>query len=88
MNYMANLSDVMLVLAVGIMLALVSAWQLDLSKVGEKVQISQDTETLNASSNEDGKKIEDYGLREYGMVYVDENGNFYMIEDGEITENK
>lgn len=91
MNYMSNLSDAMLVLAVGIMLALVAAWEVDITAVASnsksqdlegEVEIVEDVESLHTSSDGNGTSIEDYGLIEYGTVYIDENGNYYVIGDG------
>lgn len=94
MNYMSNLSDAMLVLAVGIMLALVAAWNVDITMVQAEaefreqqnaVELSEDVDSLHTSSDktEDSVSVEDFGLTEYGKVYVDEDGNFYVIEDAE-----
>lgn len=94
MNYMSNLSDAMLVLAVGIMLALVAAWNVDITMVDSSVsdtnpnnavELSEDVDSLHTSSTktEDSVSAEDFGLTEYGKVYVDEEGNFYVIEDAE-----
>lgn len=90
MHYVSNLSDAMLVLAVGIMVALVTAWNVDIS-TGEytssstptAVEIEEDVESLETSSEktEDSMTVEDFGLTEYGRVYVDENGNYYVVED-------
>lgn len=64
LDYMANLSEVMMVLAVGIMLALVMAWQLNFKDISDMMS-------------------RENGLKDYGTVYVDEEGNFYMIEEAE-----
>ena len=92
MNYMSNLSDAMLVLAVGMMLALVAAWNVDITMVQSEaakleeqnaVELSEDVDSLHTSSDktEDSVSVEDFGLTEYGKVYVDEEGNFYGIEE-------
>lgn len=94
MNYMSNLSDAMLVLAVGIMLALVAAWNVDITMVQAEaefreqqnaVELSEDVDSLHTSSDktEDSVSVEDFGLTEYGKVYVDEDGNFYVIEEAQ-----
>lgn len=93
MNYMSNLSDAMLVLAVGMMLALVAAWNVDITMVQSEaaqkpeqnaVELSEDVDSLHASSDkaDDSVSVEDFGLTEYGKVYVDAEGNLYVIEEG------
>lgn len=92
MNYMSNLSDAMLVLAVGMMLALVAAWNVDItmmqSEAGKKneqnaVELSEEVDSLHTSSEkeEDSVSVEDFGLTEFGKVYVDAEGNYYVIEE-------
>lgn len=92
MNYMSNLSDAMLVLAVGMMLALVAAWNVDITVVQSEasqankqnaVELSEDVDSLHTSSDktDDSISAEDFGLLEYGKVYVDAEGNFYVIEE-------
>ena len=92
MNYMANLSDAMLVLAVGIMLAVVVAWNVDISATSSQsaADISQveqlqdevlEMDVTNQNSDE-AISIDDFGLVEYGTVYMDEQGNLYVISGG------
>lgn len=92
MNHVSNMADAMLVLAVGIMLALVMAWKLDLSQLledpnavqvelSDAEELSPDTSKLEITDNEEDTPLEDYGLTEYGKVYVDENGDYYVIEN-------
>lgn len=88
MEGVANLSDVMLVLAVGLMLALVMAWKLDWSAVAnmqkveseEMVELEQQAETLSSSDSEAAQSPEDFGLHEAGKLYMDDEGNFYILE--------
>lgn len=93
MNYVSNLSDAMLVLAVGMMLALVVAWNVDISGVPsdydeggtqkEPVQFTDEMDELQTTTDksEDSMTAEDFGLTEYGKVYIDEEGNYYVIEE-------
>ena len=101
MDYIGNLSDAMLVLAVGMMLALIVAWQVPIGNFGEDstgsssnmTQVDmQDAETLDPDTSEletsdsqsdDSVPIEEYGLTEYGKVYVDSDGNMYVITEGD-----
>ena len=91
MSYMSNLSDVMLVLAVGIMMALVIAWDVDIINTNPEEQTSSSmaqveelqSEVLDMNvtdqKDEDSVSIEDYGLTEYGTVYIDDEGNLYVL---------
>ncbi|MGI6721139.1 MAG: DUF2149 domain-containing protein [Anaerovoracaceae bacterium] len=84
MSNIANLVDVMLVLAVGIMLALVMNWNLDISSTGtvpvEKTR--EVTNVKNIDKNDVGRADSDSGLSEMGTVYKDKkSGKLYMIVD-------
>ena len=94
MNYMGNLSDVMLVLAVGIMLALVVAWNVDIVgsspnmsgvSVDDVDVLSESVTTLDTSSQktDDELTMDDYGLKEYGTIYTDADGNLYVLSDSQ-----
>lgn len=90
MNYMSNLVDAMLVLAVGIMLALVVSWNLQISSEGkitkeEKEEIVS-KDDAEASFTEDDVKPADEkdikekeNLKEAGTVYYDSSTNTYYI---------
>lgn len=85
MNYLSNLSDAMLVLAVGMMLALVVAWNVDIvnqTPNSAPSDAQEMTQNINSAYlTDDGETaLEESGLKEYGMVYVDENGNLYVVE--------
>lgn len=87
MDYVSNLSDAMLVLAVGMMLALVVAWNVDLVGIGNSiteagVEGEADLEQKFVGiSGMDATDPASYGLTEYGTVYTDGNGNLYVIEE-------
>ena len=95
MNYLSNLSDVMLVLAVGMMLALVVAWNVDIvnsvpnpsdmtqAEISQMEELDrQDLNALHTSKDPDNSQtsVEDFGLTEYGVVYRDADGNLYVLE--------
>ena len=92
MNYMSNLSDVMLVLAVGIMLALVVAWNVDISttapnasaNMSQVEQLQDEVLEMDVTNqqSDDAVSVDDFGLMEYGTVYMDEQGNLYVIPSG------
>ena len=90
---LANLSDCMLVLACGLMVALVVAWNVDLPSVtevieGEKQEVT-DLEDITDEENTNGNSY-----NELGMVYQDpDTGKMYLItetggEDAEGAEGE
>ncbi len=84
MEYIANLADVMLVFACGLMLALITYWNVDVVGVGQTaVDISQGQEVtaeMQNINNGQGDGLENSGLNEYGKVYQDEKtGKLYMV---------
>lgn len=90
MDGVANMTDVMLVIAVGIMLALVVAWNVDLNKLSEEKLINPE-ELSVLEEDADGitpdleglESIKELGLTEAGTVYRDSDGNLYIIEADE-----
>ena len=84
MDSISNLADAMLVLAVGIMLALIINWNVDISSAGQTapadpaISFVQDDLTESQSS---AGTIED-DLTEMGKVYYDkETGTYYIVEN-------
>ena len=80
----SNLADVMLVLAVGIMLALIAAWDVDISpssglQPAQTVTPAGEDYSQVWSSEDDS--FSDLGLTEYGKVYQDADGNLYILEE-------
>lgn len=79
MDGLGNMSDVMLVLAVGMMLAVVTNWNVDLSQSGElkaleNAQTLSEDQVIEVESNE--------ALQELGTVYQDpETGEIYVRVD-------
>ena len=86
MEYVGNLVDAMLVLAVGIMLALVINWNVDIfSPQGD--YSGSDTQSAVSFSESDLEKTDEEKtpdeLLKMGTVYFDsETGTYYIIEDG------
>ena len=87
MSSMGNMGDVMLVFACGLMVALVMAWNVDLSKFQEieteqelsQDQVTQLDEQLNGGGN---------GFVEMGKVYQDpETGQYYLVQDEGSSSN-
>lgn len=86
MDSVGNLADAMLVLAVGIMLALIINWNVDISAPGETLPAGDPipVEDGDLDPVEEGASILDGGnLQEMGRVYYDpESGQYYIIENG------
>lgn len=80
MDGVANLADVMLVLAVGIMLALIINWRVDLKKTPSEIQ--QPIGESNEGYIEEQEKGEPIG-----MVYERADGSLYYVVDTPAPEN-
>ena len=95
MNYISNLSDVMLILAVGIMLSLVIHWQVDLDvskNAGQEEGQSQSemevTTTFTENDLEDSGNVPDT-VERLGDVYYDpESGTYYIAADQEGSSSE
>jgi hypothetical protein len=85
MDGAANLADVMLVLACGLMLALIINWNVDVTPVTEQgdsltpgVEITESIDGGSEQSDSDS----DAELEELGTVYRDPTtGKLYMVEN-------
>lgn len=82
MSSMGNMGDVMLVFACGLMVALVLAWNVDLSQftqveMGEELDqsaVSNATQNMNGEGN---------SFVDMGRVYQDPTtGKYYLVEEG------
>lgn len=81
MQYVANLTDVMLVLACGLMAAVVTFWQVDLNHTDIDRDKMQRIEASDVIQQESGSVSTD-GLVNQGMVYKDpETGTLYIFEN-------
>ena len=81
MEGLANLADVMLVFACGLILALIINWNVDVSTAGkmqeEKTKYEIEGVDENSSQTIDGET----DLEEMGKVYKDpETGKYYVVE--------
>ena len=82
--YIVNLADCMLVLACGLMVALITAWQIDLGvrRLDDSTLTETDPQELTADVVEGGS----YYV-EVGKVYRDPNtGILYMIREDAVDE--
>ena len=97
MTYMANLSDAMLVLAVGIMLALVISWNVQISSNGKvtanksSTEVSADDASAQFKENDmketDEKDLKDSSkLEKAGEVYYDSASGTYYIIKSDVTK--
>ena len=85
LEMMANLMDVMLVFACGLMLALIVNWNVDLG--GQEVDYVSGQEITETQLNENKSESEideNQDYKKMGTVYQDpETGRMYMVTDGE-----
>lgn len=89
----SNMSDVMLVLAVGIMLALVANWRIDVSTgMQNNIEIDMNkAQELSEFEEHDAKEfiesINEAGIHEMGTVYMDDkSGKMYVITKEQTNE--
>lgn len=79
LSSVSGIADVMLVFGCGLMIALVTAWSVDLGKfsqveVGEEIDAAQSA--ISEATGEQGSYVE------MGTVYMDtETGQYYLVED-------
>lgn len=87
MDGMANLADVMLVLACGLMLSLIINWNVNVGRTEKLVGLSDDTKLTEVNDAE--TKAADalkggQGFEEMGVVYRDSaTGKLYVVSKGE-----
>lgn len=81
MSSLANLADCMLVLACGLMVALVVAWNIDISNVTEVTQAEDAQEISDIEVSENTPTAGGSSFIDLGSVYQDpETGKLYMVE--------
>lgn len=87
MNYLTNLADVMLVLAVGIMVALVLHWNVQLQSTELQDDASQ-TDTFTQDELSGTEKVPE-GAAPAGEVYYDaETDSYYFVRSSDETNAK
>ena len=78
MESIANIVDVMLVFACGLLLALVTVWNVDLGLDRPEDNMYEVSDVVAETEN-----VEKDNLVEAGKVYRDpDTGNLYFVEDG------
>ena len=81
MSSVANIADAMLVFACGLMVALVVAWEVDLSAVKE-VELQDSEQIEDVQTLQDILSAEGSAYIQRGTVYQDPNtGTMYLLED-------
>lgn len=92
MAQVANLVDAMLVLAVGIMLALITSWNLNVSANGQITEKVDKKDAVSSFTDKDLEKKKDTSsnLEKQGTVYYDpdEDRYYVMAEDGSTVDLK
>ena len=86
MDGVANLADVMLVFACGLMLALITFWNVDVAQAQRQTEPLTPREELTQTAEElarqSGEEVDSEGLEEYGKVYRDpETGKLYIFSE-------
>lgn len=81
MSSVANIADAMLVFACGLMVALVVAWEVDLSNVKE-VELENSQQVQDMESLQDILSAEGSSYIQRGTVYQDpKTGTMYLLEE-------
>lgn len=79
MDGMANLADVMLVFACGLIIALIAAWNVDVGTA--QGNVPRPVDSVNQQS--DAEKVDPSTFEKQGTVYVDPSTGKMYIVDGE-----
>ena len=90
MEGVANLVDAMLVLACGLMLALIINWNVDVGGTGSTVELNQEQEVTELEGMSASGEISDLtgNYEELGVVYLDPaTGKYYMVAKSDAAEN-
>ncbi|MBO4834908.1 MAG: hypothetical protein J5483_02235 [Lachnospiraceae bacterium] len=82
MNFVSNLADVMLILAVGIMLALIIHWEVPINQT--EPSETNGVEDMISFSDDDLESMDELpdAMEKMGNVYYDPvTGKYYIIKD-------
>lgn len=83
MSYISNLSDVMMLLAVGIMLALIMHWNVPLNTAGEAVDTEAQTAVEFSEDDLETAAELPENMEKTGEVFYDpETGSYYIVYNG------
>jgi len=85
MEGLGNLADAMLVLAVGIMLALILNWKLDITAISTETQPETEQIPIEESELNDADKqtLDEDAMQRVGALYYDEETGMYYAVMGE-----
>ena len=83
MNYVSNLSDVMLILAVGIMLALILHWNVNIDTSTESTGDDSSTVTFDDSDLENKEGVPDSAELMGNVFYDPDTGKYYIVKENE-----
>lgn len=88
MDSVANLADVMLVFACGLMVSLIYYYNVDINTTGDYVEaeIATQIEEIDGVTDGDSSGGDGEGYTEMGKVYQGPDGNYYMFIEGEEGE--
>ena len=87
-SYLTNLSDCMLVLALGLMLALVVAWNAEVPNMTEVKTTDNMTEVTDLDKMTDPDSAGGTGYVDMGTVWQDpKTGRMYLIEEADSGED-
>ena len=82
MEGVANLADVMLVLACGLMAAVITFWRVDLTRIQTAIEQDKLDKIDAADVIESSGNVSTGGLTNKGVVYEDpKTGDLYIIEN-------
>lgn len=82
MSSMGNVGDIMLVFACGLMVALVLAWNVDLSQF-QQVEMDEELDQSDVTEMNEQLYGEGNAFKEMGTVYQDPaTGKYYLVEEG------
>ena len=80
MNYISNLSDVMMLLAVGIMLALIMHWNVPIQTSQETVEQNQETVVEFTEDDLESTNELPENMEKTGEVFYDpDSGSYYIV---------
>lgn len=84
MNFVSNLSDVMLILTVGIMLALILHWNVNINPSAPMEEDTGDDPVISFSDNDlESRTTLPENMTEMGQVFYDEETDrYYIVKNG------
>lgn len=86
MSSMANLADIMLVFACGLMLALIAYWNIDMPSIVEITQTDM-TRFVEDPDEDQATVSAGEGFEDMGRVYRDpQTGQMYILEEEDATQ--